>query len=191
MKACQTIVLPLDDRILMTKETKETTEIKPFTPGFAGAVFFAIFGLCFLIFAKYTLLSLATNLNLPMFPAVLLVLITGAYLGSYFGEALAKCKTWYHALLIGCFMAVLGILFISLSTMVRAWIFDTGVYDKLHGWRDYVVVYGLLVASITLLAGVWLIPLTGLAAIYFNKHFLPRLLLVSQRQAKNDKQADE
>ena len=167
--------------------TIDEQEEKPIGPRLAAAVFFSIYALCFLIFAKYTLLSITDSLKLPLFPSVFLVLFTGAYLGGLFGTVLAKSRFWYHSLIIGCIMAVLAILLISLAVMIHAWFFDSAFFARLHNWRDYFVIYGMLVLSISLIVGLWLVPLTGLAAIYFNKQFLPGLLAVDQQRIEENK----
>jgi len=167
--------------------TSNEHEEKPIGPGLAAAIYFAIFALCFLIFTKYTLLSLQDSLKLPLFPSILIVMFTGAYVGSLFGAALARSKTWYHSLIIGCFMAVIAILLISLAIMIHAWFYDSAFYARLHTWRDYFVIFGALFVSITLIAGIWLIPLMGLAAIHFNKQFLPGLLAVDAKRIEENK----
>lgn len=171
--------------------TASEQEEKPLSPGLAAAIYFAIFSLCFLIFTKYTLLSLQDSLKLPLFPSILVAMFTGAYVGSLFGAALAGTRTWYHSFIIGCFIALFSLVLISLAIMVHAWFYDGAFYGRLHSWRDYFVIFGALFASITLIAGVWLIPLTGLAAIHFNRHFLPGLLAVdAQRIEENKRQRD-
>lgn len=169
----------------------DDAEIIPMNPRFAAAVFFGMFAVFFTLFAKYTLLSLQDSLRLPLLPALVVVLFTGAYLGSLFGLVLAKCRVWYQCFLIGVLMAVFAILLTSLSILLYCWFFNDPLMQTLHGWHDYVVLYGALVLSVTLIIGVWLIPLTGFAAVYFNVSFLPGLSAVDKQRQLDERRKDQ
>ncbi|MDP1602565.1 MAG: hypothetical protein Q8M03_04805 [Legionella sp.] len=149
------------------------------TARFAATLFFAIYALLFLLFTKYTLLSFQNSLRLPLFPSFLIALLAGAILGRLFVKKLAQKSHWFRVFLWGCLVALIAILFISLFVLVYSYFYDASFLNHLPKWQDYFIIYGLVVLSVTLVVGVWLIPLTGFAAIYFNKHFLPGLLAVN------------
>jgi hypothetical protein len=152
---------------------------------FAATIFFAIYALLFLLFTKYTLLSLQNSLQLSLFPSLLVILLTGAFLGRLFADKLAKKSHWLRLFLLGCLMAIITILLVSFLVLVYSYFYDASFLNHLPRWQDYFIVYGLVVLSVTLIVGVWLIPLTGLVAIYFNKHFLPGLLAVDKKQLQS------
>lgn len=166
---------------------QESNEYKPLSPRLAGAVFFAVFALLFMLFTKYTLLSLKDNALLPLLPAILISVITGAFAGGLFGKALAKESRWPRPLLIGILLACLSLILGSLGILTHFYLNDANFLIRFRQWQDYFVVYGVILLSLTMTIGVWLIPLTGFIAIYFNKHFLPGLMAVDQKrmQAEN------
>ncbi|MFC3909161.1 hypothetical protein ACFORL_08765 [Legionella dresdenensis] len=146
---------------------------------FAAAIFFAIYSLLFLLFTKYTLLSLQESKLLPLFPALLITPITGAFAGYLFGAAIARQKQWYKALLLGFLLAIIAILLISLVLLGHGYYYEAPIFQQVKDWEDCLVLYGAILLSITLIVGLWLIPITGLAAVYFNRHFFPGLLTAS------------
>jgi hypothetical protein len=150
----------------------------PITPEFAASIFFSIFALLFFLFSKYTLLSLKTSMVIPIFPYLIITLFTGTFIGKVFGTTLAKPRHWFLVFLIGVFLAFVGILLASLSLLIYSYMFDATLMQRIYHWQDYFIVYGLIALSMMLLIGVWLLPLMGLASVYFNKHFFPGLLAV-------------
>lgn len=162
-----------------------TQTAQSMNPRFASAVYFALLGLVFLLLAKYIMLSLASNLNLPLMPMILTAMITGALAGALFGNWLAKPHSWWQLMLLGCALAIVALLQITGGILFRAWMFDNTFAQHLNSSLDYLVVFGLVFLTVTLIVGVWMIPLTGLAAIYFNKHFLPGLLAVDVKRHQN------
>lgn len=169
--------------------TLKTDDHNPLSPRFAGAIFFAIFAVLFMLFTKYTLLSLKDSLLLPLLPALLIAAITGAFAGSIFGEFLAKKGTWVRPFLIGILLACLSLILGSLGVLTHYYLTNPDFFARLHQWQDYFVVYGVVLLSLTLTIGLWLIPLTGLIAIYFNKHFLPGLIAVDEKRQLENKQS--
>ena len=111
-------------------------------------------------------------------------LLASALLGREFGKILSKPSHWIRLFGTGIAMAILAILLVSIGAMVHAALYDASVFAKLHSWKDYFIIYGLLVATITLIIGVWLLPLTGIAAIYFNRRFFPRLKAIDDIRAR-------
>jgi len=171
---------------MMTKQP-----VQLISPRFAAALYFAFLAIIFLVLAKFILLSVANNLNLPLLPMLLSVILTGAIAGALFGEWLAKPQAWWRLMLLGCALALLGLFQITWGILVRAWLFENVFFQHLQRWQDYVVVFGLVFSSVTLIVGLWMIPLTGLAAIYFNKHFLPGLLAADAQRLHNTDTPDQ
>ena len=161
----------------------------PISPRFAGAVFFAIFALLFMFFTKYTLLSLRDSALLPLLPAIVVSLITGAFVGGIFGPALAKQSYWLRPFVIGIVLACLALILASFGIIAHYYLVDANFFSRFHQWQDYFLVYGLILLSLTITVGVWFIPLTGLVAIYFNKHFLPGLIATDQKRFETEQQA--
>ena len=154
--------------------------LNTFSNKFAAGLFFSIFSLLFFLFTKYTLLSIQSRLSLPLFPLLFLVVFASGYVASKFGNALAKPASWYRVFFIGLLLAIIAILLISLVVLCWTIFQKDPILSELHNWKDYFVFLGLIFVSITLIIGVWLIPLTGLAAIYFNRRFLPGLKAVDE-----------
>lgn len=163
----------------------DSKEYHPISPRFAGAVFFAIFALLFLLFTKYTLLSLRDSALLPLLPSIPISIITGAFAGGLFGPALAKKSRWSRPFIIGVLIACLSLILGSLGVLTHYYLSDATFLNRFHQWQDHIVFYGLILLSLTMTIGIWLIPLSGLVAIYFNKHFLPGLLKTDQQRLKS------
>ncbi|WP_028388007.1 hypothetical protein [Legionella fairfieldensis] len=161
---------------------------RPLSPRLAGAIFFAIYALLFTLFAKYTLLSLRDSALLPLLPACLTALITGAFAGSLFGETLAKKAHWSRSLLSGILLACLSLLLGTLAILTYHYLNNASFFSNFHRWQDYLLIYGAILLSLVLTIGVWLIPLTGLIAIYFNNYFLPGLMAIDQKRLQSENQ---
>ena len=166
----------------MTLKTTEQPEIRPFSPRVAGAVFFTIYALLFTLFTKYTLLSLRDSALLPLLPSLLVAVATGAFAGGLFGKALAKPRAWPTPFLIGILLACLSLILGSLAILAYYYLTDATFINHLNKWQDYFVIYGVILLSLFLTIGLWLIPLTGLVALYFNRRFFPGLLAVDQKR---------
>lgn len=169
--------------------TLKADDQNPLSPKFAGAIFFAIFAVLFMLFTKYTLLSLKDSLSLPLLPSLLIAAITGAFAGGIFGEVLAKKCHWLRPFFIGILLACLSLILGSLGVLTHSYLSNPSFFARFHHWQDYFVVYGVVLLSLTLTIGLWLIPLTGLVAIYFNKHFFPGLLAVDEKRQLENKQS--
>jgi|GEM_PF-2224154 len=165
-------------------------KLSPLNPKMASAVFFAIYALMFLLFAKYTLLSLRDGMLLPLFPSLLIAPITGAFAGWWFGSVLAQPGKWFRAMIFGILLAVIALLLASLAVFVHAYFYDNTMASRLTHWQDFFIFYGVILASMTLIIGLWLIPITGLAAVYFNKRFLPGLLAADQLRTEKSEAAN-
>lgn len=150
------------------------------TAEFAGTVFFGSYAVLFLLFTEYTLLPLQGSLHLPLYPSIFIILFAGAIVGRQFAPRLVRETYWLKLLLLGFLLAIVCILIASLSLLVRAILYDPTFFSGIHHWQDYFIAYGLIMLSITLVLGPWLIPLTGLAAIYFSRRFFPKLKAVEQ-----------
>lgn len=157
------------------------------SPEFSSTVFFVIFAFLFLIFSKYTLLPLEMSSGVPLLPSSSIALILAAFLGRVFARALVGKRHWFRVFLTGVLMALAAILISGLVLFIRAWIYNSPLWQLAHHWQDYFIILGVCVVMIASVIGVWLVALTGLAAVYFNKRFYPRLMAFDKRQpASND-----
>ncbi|KTC99493.1 hypothetical protein [Legionella erythra] len=147
-----------------------------------GAVYFGVFALLFLFFAKYTVLSLYGRQILPAFPALFYAVFIGALTGAVFGETLAKPGRWWRAVLWGLLIAVLVLFAISLGTFIHTYYSDPAFMSRAQHWQDYFVIFGVIFLSMLLVLGIWLIPLLALTALYFNQRFMPGIRAVEQHQ---------
>lgn len=173
----------------MDMNTSKNTD--SLSPKVACAVFFAIYSLFFLLFAKYTFLSMNDGKLIPLLPSILILLVLSVLIGAVFGRLLAKQRHWLPLFLWGCLVALIGILFVGLVTLFYHHFYDTTFVSRIHSWKDYFIIYGLVVASITLVIGLWLIPLTGFATIYFNKRFLPGFINAASKANSLSKKPHE
>ncbi|KTD50203.1 hypothetical protein Lqui_1528 [Legionella quinlivanii] len=158
------------------------SEQKPISARFAAAVFFGIFAFLFLIFTRYTLLPLKASQGFPLGYALIVVPFIGILLGALFGNQLAKPSRWWRPFLLGILLAIVYLLIISLAVLVNSYWNDPN-FARLSV-KDNMVVFGAIYLSATLIIGLWLIPVTALAAVYFNKHFFPGLRAVDKRRHK-------
>ena len=145
------------------------------SPEFAATIFFTIFAVLFLLFTKYSLLPLGMSANIPAVSSFLVALLTAAFLGKVFAKSLSEPYHWIRIFLTGVFMAMLAIVISSLVFFIRAWFYEAALFQLARHWQDYFILFGLRVAMTASIIGVWLGLLTGIAALYFNKHFYPRL----------------
>mgnify|MGYP003388106233 CR=1 FL=1 len=167
---------------------KNTTSESPaISPKFAGAIFFAVYALLFMLFAKYTLLSLRDTALLPFFSSILIAAVTGAFTGALFGGLLAKKSQWTRPFLMGIPLACLSLILGSLGIMIHYALSDPALLNRLGHWHDYLVLYGVILLSLVLTIGVWLVPITGIVSIYFNRHFFPGLRAADQQRLATKK----
>lgn len=152
------------------------------SPKFAGAIFFGIYGLLFFIFTKYTLLSMQDSNSLPLYPSLFISLACGIFCGKLFGPWLARKKEWWGLLLVGILLAVVAIIIGGACIFLYSY----DAFKQFHSIRDYLLFYGMILVSITLIVGPWFIPLTGVAAVYFNKRFLPGLIAADQLRMQSE-----
>jgi len=164
---------------------------EPLTPRFAGAVFFAIYSLLLAIFTKYTLLTLRDSAILPLLPTLLIALITGALIGSCFGPWLAKKAPWYRSFLIGILLGLVSMIIGAMIILLHYYFSGSILLNKAQYWKDYLIIYTAILASISLTLGIWLIPLTGFVALYFNKQFLPGLIAADTQRLKKPTKAPD
>ncbi|STX51957.1 Uncharacterised protein [Legionella busanensis] len=158
----------------------------PLSPSWVGAIFFAVFAFCFLLFTKYILLSLQQSAVLPFFPALLVALITGIFLGAIFTKYLTYPKSWIYAFLIGILMALIATALIGLVIFLNLYFSDSTFTHRLHHWQDFFILYGTIFLSLFLIIGLWLMLFTGLAAVYFSKHFWPTLIAIDKAHSKTN-----
>ncbi|KTD16596.1 hypothetical protein [Legionella jordanis] len=167
--------------------TAETQKQRPISPRTVSAVFFAMFALLFLLFTKYTLLSLKDAALIPLLSSLLFSLILGLVLGALFGKALSKKGSWLRFFSWGLLMACLALIILSCVVFANFLLTPSSQQFHFQHWQDYLIFWGAILVTLALTIGTWLLPLTGLAALYFNKHFWPGLIAVEeQNQQKGD-----
>lgn len=172
------------------------SELSPsISPRFAGAVFFALYALLFLLLIRYTLFSLGTRTLISLVWTILVALISGTIAGLGFGAALAKKAKGYRPFFLGILLALLILILVSFAFFIHGYLNKSIVFYGAH-WKDYFVIYGTLFISLISTIGLFFIPLTGLLAIYFNKQFLPGLIAADKERfekglVNSDKQDDK
>ena len=154
-----------------------------------AALYFAIFAVLFNLLAKYSLFIFKAGALLPVFSSTLLALLLGAVFGSFFGKHIATATKPGRIFAWGALLGITIIPCYSLGLQFIYYFHNHWMYEKIHQWQDYFVLYGVVVLFFTLIAGIWLIPLTGLAALHFNRRFLPSYNTYLQKQLKKSEQA--
>lgn len=149
-------------------------------PRMIAAIFFVVFALLFLFFAKYTLLSLKNNQTFPLLPSLGFSLICGTIAGVIAGNWLSKTRNWLKCFLMGILLGLGTLIILSICLFINAYSSDAFFFNQIHRWQDYFVIFGVIFLSMLFIIGLWLIPLTGLAAVYFNKRFFPGLVAVEK-----------
>lgn len=150
-----------------------------------GAFYFAGFATLFNLLAKYLLFIFAAGVLLPFFSSTLLALLLGAIFGGLLGIRIATANKPSRVFAWGVVLAIIIIPFYSLGLQLIYYCHNHSMYNNLHQWQDYVVLYGVIMLFFILVAGIWLIPLTGCAALLFNRRFIPayRIYLSKQQQS--------
>lgn len=158
------------------------------SPRFAAALFFAIYALLFLVFTLYTLLSLKDSAGFPVGISFILIPLLGACLGAIFGQKMGQGRTaWWIIVLWSILMSLMAIAILSSAAFINSLVYDPSFLQRLHSFLDFLVIFALFFTYIFLIIGVWLIPLSAVAAMYFNRRFYPGLVAVDKlRQQKQD-----
>ncbi|CDZ77006.1 hypothetical protein BN59_01285 [Legionella massiliensis] len=170
---------------------QDSKHYSPLSPRLAGAVFFAIYAMLFMLFTKYTLISIKDTAVLPLLPSILISLLIGALAGSCLGKTLAKEGRWLRSFLIGIVLALLCLILGSLAILLHSYFKDASFLSHVQSWKDYFVLFGAILLSLTVTIGLWLIPLTGFIAIYFNKHFFPGLMAADKQRMQELAKSDD
>ena len=144
-----------------------------FNPRLIGAFYFAGFAVLFNLVAKYFLFVFQASDLLPFFSSTLLFLLLSALFGSLFSKRIMAASKPLHAFAWGMLLALVLIPFYSLGLQLIFYIQNHAIYKNIHLWQDYVVLYGVITLFVILIAGIWLIPLTGGAALLFNRRIVP------------------
>lgn len=165
----------------ITTKNMNLTNHKPLSAGTTAAFFFAGYAVLFMLFTKYTLLSLKNNSALPLIPSIIIALIVGALTGRLFGNSLVKIRLWFYPFLIGVLLACLSLILSGIGVLIYYYYNHVPFFNSPHHWQDYFILYGIVLLSLTLTIGLWLIPLTAVVAVYFNKRFWPGLLALDQK----------
>ncbi|MCA0404483.1 MAG: hypothetical protein LCH30_11975 [Proteobacteria bacterium] len=147
-----------------------------FNPRYVAMFFFAFNAILFVILTKYTLLSFNQAKILPLWPTLGLGILIGGFLGNLFGSSIATQKHWFKTILIGLAMALLALIILTLVLFIYYYSHRETIFVNLQGIKNYFILAGTLFLSLLLTIGLWLIPLTSLAALYFNRYFYPRLI---------------
>lgn len=157
-----------------------------------GAFYFATFATLFNLIAKYFLFIFKTGVPLPFFSSTLLSLLLGALFGSLFSKRLSTPNMpGLQVFAWGMLLAIAIIPFYSLGLQLIYYVHHHSMYNNLHQWQDYLVLYGVILLFFILIAGIWLIPLAGYAALLFNQRFLPRYATYLHKQQQKMKQTTE
>lgn len=156
-------------------------------PRMLSSLFFIVYALLFSLFIRFTIYPLLNKIFYPLIPRLTTVLLTAALLGFLFSPLLQKKGHWFRFFCIGVLMAICAILLTSLVVYFYAWHNGAHIFQVNRPMTDYFVIYGSIVAILTSAVGIWLLPLTGLVVIYFNKRFLPSLLHIEQKTQKSSK----
>lgn len=157
----------------------ESTDETPLSPQFAALIFFTLFSLLFFLFIKFALLS---KDNVPFILGISGSGLLGALFGYLNAPLLAKQQSLSRLIITGIAMAIVAILLISLVVLLHGYYKGGALLHSLHSWQDYCIIYGVIVASLGLIIGVWLIPVTVVAVVYFNKRFFPELVQLDKRR---------
>jgi hypothetical protein len=144
-----------------------------FNPRLIGAFYFAVFAVFFNLIAKYFLFVFQAGDLLPFFSSTLIFLLLSALFGSLFSKRIIEASKPGHAFGWGMLLALVIIPFYSLGLQLIFYIQTPAMYSNIHLWQDYVVLYGVITLFVFLIAGIWLIPLTGGAALLFNRRIMP------------------
>lgn len=102
------------------------------------------------------------------------------------GGILAKKGNWARPFGIGILVACLSLILTSLGLLAYYYLTDATFLKHLQHWQDYFVIYGVILLSLALTIGLWLIPLTGLVAVYFNKRFWPGLVAIDKKRHQDN-----
>lgn len=138
-----------------------------------GGIYFAGLLIIFNIIAKYFVFVFKADLFLPLFSTLFLTLLVGMALGAAFAELIARSQKPWLAVLLGVLMALLIIPLYSLGLLCIYYLHFPAMFVQLPHWQDYFVIYGVMMVFFSLIAGIWLIPILGLAALYFKQHVVP------------------
>lgn len=176
---------------MIRTDMSDSKKMTPMSPQFAAAMFFAVFALLFLFFTKYTLLAFKDSVMLSLFPSMIIVVLIGGCLGALLGSWLAKKGSWLRPFLVGILLSALAILILSGCLLIHSYLYDVSFSVKIQKWQDYFLLYGVIAASLTFTIGLWLIPITGFVAVYFNKRFLPGLMAADQLRFHSKDTIDE
>lgn len=160
----------------------ESNENSALSPRVGGAVFFTVYAILFMLVTKYTLFAFSQGKTLPFFSTLLITIIIAILGGSLFGKTLSKKKKGTHAFFYGILLACFSLILGTLGVMFHLYMTDPAFLNYFTNWQSYFVVYGLILVSLFFTLGIWLIPITGLIAIYFNKHFWPTLAVIDQKR---------
>ena len=155
------------------------------SPNVVAAFYFAICTFSFNLLAKYFLYIFKMGSLLPLISSSLLSVVLGALFGSLFGQRLAMATKLTHIFSWGTLLAITMIPFYSLGLQLIYYLHNHAIYQNLHQWQDYFVLYGVMLLFFLLIAGIWFIPFTGVAALYFTQSFLPGCTAYYSKQEKN------
>ncbi len=153
-----------------------------FNPRLIGALYFAIFAVAFNLLAKYFLFIFKAGELLPFFSSTLLLLLLFALFGSLFSKRLVATHKPGHIFAWGMLLAITITPFYSLGLQLIYYVHNHAIYNNLHQWQDYIVLYGVMTLFFILIAGIWLIPLTGCAALLFSRRFIPGYKIYLRKQ---------
>lgn len=159
---------------------------KTLNPRIPAALFFAIFSLLFMLLIKYALLPLEGAGILPLFTSSLAAIGTGISVGIIFANQLIKGGSWLRPFTVGLAMGLLALILISVRLFIYAYTINPTFFSQFKHWQEYLVFYGAILASLLPTLGIWLLPATGIAAVYYNRQFYPGFLALDRQRKEND-----
>lgn len=165
---------------------KNELKNRSLNPRIPAVLFFAIFSLLFMLVIKYALLPLEGTGILPLFSSSLVAIGIGISLGMLFGSPLIKSRSWFGAFALGLLMGNIALVIMSIRLFIYAYTINPSFFVQFQHWQDYLIFYMAILVSLYVTLGIWLLPATGIAALYYNKRFYPGFLaLDKQRQETN------
>lgn len=148
--------------------------IQPLSPKKIGAFYFGILAILFTFSAKFTQLVFHKDQFIPFLPILSLSFPWGMLLGFLFGKSLSKPRRAYIPILLGLFMGLLTLLMIGFLVFIYYYgKLVVYFYQSSNAHGEYLLLKFTFLA-IFYLVGIWVLPLTAIAALHFNKLFWPK-----------------
>lgn len=150
--------------------TKPDEALTLSNPRLLSAVYFGLLSIIF-TFILHTFLATTLGIKqlLPIFQAILLAVGVSSIFGALFGERIVHCQKPYlrHAFYWGCLMTLLALPIYDIG-FVYLYSYNHPALLAQASWSQMVMLYLFIVLDSFILIGLWLMLLTGLAAMYLR-----------------------